>query len=360
MPDPIQPANRIVVRVMLALAFSLIAGAGARAAAPPSAEDFLRHLYAGYAIETGPNVPQPLGAQADSIFDAPLLGLIRRDQATTPQGEGGLMRVDPICDCQDWDGLRVQSIVVRPAGAGQADATVSFTNGGRDETLDYQLVTDDGQWRIHDIAGKTLPSLRHYLETGLAQRAAAAPVPPPMSAPSVTTYLYAVTVHDDGSVGLKYAWSYPAQEVTHEVCFQLSARPAPDTPPEWHFQQLGGWFDGYCHLVSAARFDTLQAFRTYIRRGSPDALVDDTHGLMLRIALPFRPPNSLRSIVVRLMMPGAQPITAGALRSPHDADLLTWTFTRQPAQSVVIQAAAESTTFKPTTVRVPTSPHNGP
>jgi hypothetical protein len=181
-----------------------------------------------------------------------------------------------------------------------------------------------------------------------------------MPAPSVTTYLYAVTVHDDGSVALKYAWSYPAQEVTHDACFQLSARQAPDTPPEWHFQQLGGWFDGYCHLISAARFDTLQAFSTYLQRGSPEALVDDTHGLMLRIALPFRPPNSLRSIVVRLTLPGAQPITPGALRSPQDGDLLTWTFTRQPGQSVVIQAAAESTAFRLTTLRLPASHHIGP
>lgn len=133
------------------------------------ADTFLRQLYAGYIGGPAQNTPDPTGPKADMLFDPELLGLIRRDQELA-NGEIGLLDVDPICNCQDWDNLRVLRIVVRPKGAVSADATVSFVNTGHRQVLNYQLVNLGGQWRIHDVRSGASPSLREYLTAGLAAK----------------------------------------------------------------------------------------------------------------------------------------------------------------------------------------------
>jgi Protein of unknown function (DUF3828) len=152
---------RRVRAVAIAILVCAAAIAGARADGPESPEQFLRRLHAGYAIETGPNAPDYLGKQAPKVFDPGLLSLILRDEATA-NGEIGLLDVDPICSCQDPGGLRVLRVAVQPLGASQADAVVtfSFPYHGQTETLRYQLVAVNGQWRIHDIGHEHLAGLR--------------------------------------------------------------------------------------------------------------------------------------------------------------------------------------------------------
>ncbi len=137
-------------------------GFPARAQDAASAEQFLRQLYADEA-KSDP-APNP-----DLIYDPQLLTLIQKDRAMMQKFEKGLLRVDPICACQDPDGLQVLKITAWPNGPNKVDATVSFIIGNDRSVVGYQLVNMDGQWRIHDILGGNAPSLRQYLITGLAR-----------------------------------------------------------------------------------------------------------------------------------------------------------------------------------------------
>ncbi len=128
-------------------------------------QQFLRQLYVPYASDSGlPKLPAP-----ETIYDAGLAALIRRDSAMMQKYEKGLIQEDPICVCQDWTALRVLKVSVHPKGPGMANATVWFADTGRQQRLGFQLVSVGGEWRIHDIRGGIAPSLRQYLVTGLAR-----------------------------------------------------------------------------------------------------------------------------------------------------------------------------------------------
>jgi hypothetical protein len=143
-----------------------------------SAEQFIRDLYQGYVPGPLQNVPRPLGPAADKLFEPGLLALIRREGRMAQQRqEVVLIDSDPICECQDWDHIRISRLAVEPDGAGRARATVTITDNGRPpDTLRYELLRLNGQWRIRDIQSKEMPSFRLYLETGLA-KAAGKPAP---------------------------------------------------------------------------------------------------------------------------------------------------------------------------------------
>jgi hypothetical protein len=329
-------------RIALVATSILISGA-----APPqdtlSPEEFVRSLYLGYEVAAGPDRPQPLGPEADSIFDTDLVALIRREQSSRPQGVGGLVKTDPICDCVTWSGLRVQSADLQSSAAGRTTVDVTFLNGGKIDTLRYQLVNVSGQWLVHDIGSKTVPSLRHTLENELAVRFG----PEPVVAPEDTTYTYGVDMHDDGSVALRYGLSYARTDLSLERCSHLVNR-AHDVPLEWHFQDLKGWYNGGCHVIHAALFETRDAFRAFLQHYHETSLVEDGKSLTLHVSLDVQPPNAARSIVIRLTMPGALPIIPGARQGAHDSHQLTWTFSRTPDQGLIVQAAAGSAGWRPT------------
>ena len=133
----------------------------AQAAPDPAAEAFVRGLYQRYR-GTGPDY---LGKDAPSVFDKPLLALFQRDRATAT-GEAGLMDWDPICDCQDPEGLTDVQVAVRP---GSGEATARFAFGTRAVTIEYKLVQTAAGWRIADIGSAKIPSLRGWLTQGLKQ-----------------------------------------------------------------------------------------------------------------------------------------------------------------------------------------------
>jgi hypothetical protein len=132
-----------------------------------SARAFLEGVYAKYAASN--NGPDTLGKDAPDLFAPELLALIREDQRVA-QGEVGLLDHDPICSCQDTEGLKVTALKVIPTGQHQVKAKVSFVNGGHPVRVGFSLIQDDsGHWRILDIAEPTVPSLKRYLKDGLAK-----------------------------------------------------------------------------------------------------------------------------------------------------------------------------------------------
>jgi hypothetical protein len=158
---------RVVAAALAVLASPALA---APAQSPDTAKAFLTRLYAGYSH----GHPDYTGRQAPTIFAPRLLALLKRD-ADAADGEVGIVEGDPICDCQDAGGLKMQNLTVTPAGTGKARAQAAFSIGRdmRRLTLDLE---DRGQgWRIADIHSKDTPSLVGLLEDGLRRQGIALP-----------------------------------------------------------------------------------------------------------------------------------------------------------------------------------------
>ncbi|WP_269513874.1 DUF3828 domain-containing protein [Brevundimonas subvibrioides] len=126
------------------------AGASAPAAASgqgadtAGAEAFVRALFAAYGDtpgSTGPEDPWSAGTQALLDADGEEAGGI------------GYLEADPICDCQDWDRLRVTSLAVASTGADSADAVVAFAMGddGKITHETLKLVREGKAWKVDDI-----------------------------------------------------------------------------------------------------------------------------------------------------------------------------------------------------------------
>jgi hypothetical protein len=150
---------------VLALFGLLTAGISVSWAAEPSAasaEQFLRGLYAKYTPKGKPTAF--VYPDAKTIADPGMMALLKNDQQKSG-GEVGAMDGDPVCDCQDWDGLKITSLHATLQGSGAVSADVSFTNAGSKENIHFSLVWTKDGWRIHDIGTKDQPSLVTYLKT---------------------------------------------------------------------------------------------------------------------------------------------------------------------------------------------------
>lgn len=91
-------------------------------------------------------------AEDDSMFrSAALQALYDNDAESTPIGEMGALDFDPYVDGQDFD---VTNLVIgTPEIDGEtAVVEVSFDNFGQNTSLTYDLVFEDGGWRIDDVA----------------------------------------------------------------------------------------------------------------------------------------------------------------------------------------------------------------
>ena len=151
------------MRTRLALMAAMIAVAGsAHAQTLADARGFVTGLYAAYAHSE----PDYLGPMARQVFSPRLLGLIRRD-ARNAHGEVGALDGDPICDCQDPDGVRLVGLDIAASGPGRATARVRLHfDGSRAEAMTLDLVSVRGQWRVDEVHTKDTPSLVRLLGGG--------------------------------------------------------------------------------------------------------------------------------------------------------------------------------------------------
>ncbi len=130
-------------------------------AAPPEtgAKLFVERLYQSY---SEPDSPPILGRRASTLFAPKLLAEIRADQTRHP-GAVGKLDHDPICDCQDSDGLKPFQINVTELPDSRAEASVRFKLGESVRALRLHLISTQGGWRIADVATQGMPSLRAFL-----------------------------------------------------------------------------------------------------------------------------------------------------------------------------------------------------
>ncbi|HEX3664646.1 MAG TPA: DUF3828 domain-containing protein [Rhizomicrobium sp.] len=148
--------SRIQAGVLLFLLGSIrIAMAG------ETPQAFLQRLYAAYAPHgKGNDFSYP---DARAIVDASLLARLRNDRIKS-KGEVGAMDSDPICQCQDWESFKVVSLHAQMNGPGRARGDVTFRPDPQSTMIvHFDLVQENGAWKIHDLSSQETPSLLAYL-----------------------------------------------------------------------------------------------------------------------------------------------------------------------------------------------------
>lgn len=122
-------------------------------------EEFVRALYAAHAADMG-EAPAP---GQDPIYDRMLNAMIGADFAKAG-GEVPTLNHDPICACQDSEGLTLDSVAVTAgADAREAEAAVVFTNMGETKRQTLKLVKEGGMWKVADVLVPGEPSLTEQL-----------------------------------------------------------------------------------------------------------------------------------------------------------------------------------------------------
>jgi hypothetical protein len=130
-----------------------------------SAHAFIDHVYARYAADRTGDADFVLGKDASRIFSPSLLTLVKRDQERAGQGYVGKLDFDPVCDCQDPEGMRVVSVNVSSTSPKRAISVVHLDFGGGQETyVRLQLTYLPLGWRIVDISTADMGSLRKLLQ----------------------------------------------------------------------------------------------------------------------------------------------------------------------------------------------------
>jgi hypothetical protein len=141
----------------------LLAGSVSRAA-PPSPDDpvaIVNAIYTRAAKGKGDGgggfVTENKPAKAKYLSKA-LIALWAKADAHTPKGDVGPVDFDPVTNSQDPD---VKSFQLATEKLEADKAVIAVTLAGRraprakpaDNTIRYNFVRDDGQWKIDDISG---------------------------------------------------------------------------------------------------------------------------------------------------------------------------------------------------------------
>jgi hypothetical protein len=131
--------------------------AAAPAAEPPKA--YMERLYASYRNKNFNPFDHP-----ERYFAPKLLAAIKED-ARLAKGEIGYVDVDPICQCQDPDGLHASVIGVTPQGPDKAIVRVSISfTGDKPRPTTYTLLRTSAGWRIADVSSADEPSFLAAIE----------------------------------------------------------------------------------------------------------------------------------------------------------------------------------------------------
>lgn len=150
-----------------AFAVAALSASAARADDATDAKTFVVGLFATYKNNSNP----PAGTHR--IYDSRLQALMDED-VRLARGEVPALDFDPVCQCQDFSNLQA-AVAVRNASSTAAVVTASFhdvgIHGSPTRQANFDLVKEDGRWRIHDIHADDPKSLRVFLIEQNAERA---------------------------------------------------------------------------------------------------------------------------------------------------------------------------------------------
>jgi len=132
----------------MGVALSLFLPALAFAAPPPSAaagpEAYVRWVYAQYTPHSDFNSERAYSPGLNALFR-------QNTRLNGPDEVGENNDSDEVCQCQDFDRIRVTALKVAPQGPDRAEAIVSFDNLGAHETVTLELLRTPLGWRIDDV-----------------------------------------------------------------------------------------------------------------------------------------------------------------------------------------------------------------
>lgn len=94
-----------------------------------AAKTFLQSIYARYTKNS--RGVEIAGPGARRFLHSSLIALIREDARAVGPGEVGVLDSDPLCGCQDWDGIFDLRIDMRQVKADHAEALVRFPSSKR-------------------------------------------------------------------------------------------------------------------------------------------------------------------------------------------------------------------------------------
>jgi hypothetical protein len=138
------------MRIVLGLLLALALGGGMAIAAPADSDpvSLIKAIYATYASDNdNPGLPH--------IYSKRLQALIDEDEKETPEGMVGRIDWDVFIDGQDWK-LTELNIALVSKTADKAQVRATFKNFGEPSNMLFDLVREEGHWRVDDVT-KTLP-----------------------------------------------------------------------------------------------------------------------------------------------------------------------------------------------------------
>jgi hypothetical protein len=139
----------------------------ALAAAVPAAEtprQFMSRAFAGYRSASFNPLDKP-----ERWFAPRLIAAIRED-AKLAKGEVGYLDGDPICQCQDPDGMKASVVEARLRGHDEATVKVSIGwPHDKPRPATFSLVRTPAGWRIADVSSSDEPSLLKALAKSNAE-----------------------------------------------------------------------------------------------------------------------------------------------------------------------------------------------
>jgi Protein of unknown function (DUF3828) len=164
---PIRKLTDLAPRCVFALLLALAVGA----AAPPEPDsDPVALITAIYQTYLKDNVPEMTG-----IYSKRLQALIDKDEKETPAGDVGRIDWDVFVDGQDW-ALRKFKIVKVSQDGDKAQVRATFINMSEPKNMLFDLVREDGHWRIDEIEKTLRP--RYFMSKILSDDPGAFPDDP--------------------------------------------------------------------------------------------------------------------------------------------------------------------------------------
>lgn len=150
------------------LACLLVPASSAQSTA--SAKTFLQSIYARYS-KGGPGVDAG-GPRAARYLHSSLITLLREDARAVGPGEVGVLDGDPLCGCQDWDGIFDLKIDVQEPRENRAEAMVSFALFKDAKPQDVRslaitLASEKGAWRVWNVVDRSDPNAEFDLRAAL-------------------------------------------------------------------------------------------------------------------------------------------------------------------------------------------------
>jgi Protein of unknown function (DUF3828) len=156
----------------IALAFALCAAAPLKYTGKDPVA-LIALIYKPYRVDI-PDFPS-------DIYSKRLQALMDKDEAETHEGEEGRIDWDVFIDGQDWK-LSDIKIVLISRDATKAQIRATFKNVGDPKSILYDLVREDGKWRIDEVQETLKP--RWIMSKILSDDPGAFPDNPPQATPA--------------------------------------------------------------------------------------------------------------------------------------------------------------------------------